>query len=194
MTVKLRWAALVTALASPLLLGQSGGPEATIYRDLGYRGPAVAVQEAQPNLRLSWPVTSIRVTRGRWQLCAEPNYRGMCITVDRSEPNIAGRLGPRSALQSMRPMGGGGGGGGGGDTGNPGPSLRGMASEFFPAPRRFGERIPACARGSATAQCAATTADAFCRQRGWTGSAREALETVSRRVMLADVLCTRTGY
>ncbi|WP_448660346.1 beta/gamma crystallin-related protein [Sphingomonas sp. CJ99] len=191
MRAKTAWAAMLTALAAPMMLAQSGGPEATIYRDLNYRGPAMAVQEAQPNLRLAWPVTSIQVTRGRWQLCAEPNFRGNCITVDRSEANIAGRLGPRSQLGSIRPIRAGG--GGGGDTGNPGPSLRGMAAEFFPAPRRFGERIPACPRGNATAQCAAETADAFCRQRGWTGSARQALETVSRRVMLADVLCTRTG-
>ena len=44
-------------------------PEATIYRDAGYRGPAVFIGEAKPNLGLAWPVNSIRVPNGRWELC-----------------------------------------------------------------------------------------------------------------------------
>ena len=31
-------------------------PEATIYRDAGYRGPAVFIGEEKPNLGLAWPV------------------------------------------------------------------------------------------------------------------------------------------
>ena len=52
----------------------------------------------------------------------------------------------------------------------------------------------ACARGSAAANCAAQTADNWCRSIGWNGSAREHMETVGGRVYLADVLCVRSGY
>ncbi|MGK6354698.1 hypothetical protein ACMGDH_05660 [Sphingomonas sp. DT-207] len=69
-----------------------------------------------------------------------------------------------------------------------------MAAEFFTAPAQGGQRIRACNRGSASANCAAATADAFCRARGWNGSAREAMQTIGRQVYLADVLCTRSGY
>lgn len=168
--------------------------EATIYRDSNYRGPAVAVEREQPDLRLSWGVRSIRVRGGTWQLCPETNYRGNCITVDRDTPDLGLRLGLLRRLQSMRPLGGSGGGGGGEAPGDF-RSLRGMASEFYPAPSIRGEgRVPGCRRGSATAACAKQSADQFCRQAGWNGSARQALETVERRVYLADTLCVRSGY
>lgn len=167
------------------------GVEATIYRDILYRGPAVAVSRADPNVRLAWPVTSIRVARGNWQLCSEPNYRGTCFSTSASNPNVIGRLGRMNQLRSIRPMPGGGGGGPGSAGGR---SLRGMAAEFYPAPEWGRSRVIACQRGSATAACAAATADQFCRNAGWTASARESMETVNRRVYLADVLCTRTGH
>lgn len=167
----------------------SASGEAIIYRDPNYSGPAANVSRAEANMQLTWPVRSIRVVSGRWQVCSEPNHRGTCVIVDRSQSNFTGRLGPRSELQSLRPVGGSGGGGG-----HPGPSLRGMAAEFFTAPAEGGQRVRACSRGSASANCAAETADVFCRSRGWNGSAREAMQTVRRQVYLADVLCVRSGY
>lgn len=166
--------------------------EAIIYRDAGFSGPAVNVSRAEPNLRLAWPVRSIRVRYGRWELCTLSNYRGQCTTVDRDTPDLRRQVNFLNVLGSMRPLPGGG----------PRPpepppvqdrSLRGMAAEFFPAPSERGRRVEACDRGQANASCAARTADAFCRRRNWNGSAREALETVGRGVYLADVLCTRTG-
>lgn len=163
---------------------------ATIYRDPGFRGPAVAVDRANPNLRLNFEVYSIRIDGAPWELCPEPNFRGRCLTVRQSTSDLRRTFGWEGPLQSMRPAGGGS--GGGGSVG--GQSLRGMAAEFYPAPRRGNQRVEACTRGSATAACAADTADRFCRDAGWRGSAREAMETVNRRVYLADVLCVRTGY
>lgn len=178
----------------PSSVSAQGRVEATIYRDVNYRGPAVAVSGATPDLALAWPVTSVRVASGRWQLCSGTNYRGNCITLTASTANITGRLGPQSRLGSIRPLSGGGSGGGGGGAGDHGPSLKGMAAEFYRAPVLRGARVEACARGSVTANCAAQTADNFCRSAGWTASARESMETVGRRVYLADVLCSRTGY
>ena len=166
-------------------------PEATIYRDAGYRGPAVFVGEAKPNLQLAWPVNSIRVASGRWEMCEKTRYRGRCQTVDRDTP-VLGNILRGLPIQSIRPVGSGGGG-------DPHPPandqvVRGNFAEFHTQPERNGYRILACVSGSATANCAARTADTYCSSLGWNGSAREHLETVGRRVYLADVLCVRSGY
>ena len=166
--------------------------EATIYRDAGYRGPAVFIGEEKPNLRLAWPVNSIRVVRGRWELCERTRYRGNCRTVDRDTPMLNNVL-RGITVQSMRPAGSGGGGS------NPNPPAndqvaRGNFAEFHTQPSERNFRVLACTRGSATANCAAQTADNWCRSIGWNGSAREHMETVSGRVYLADVLCVRSGY
>ncbi len=165
-------------------------PEATIYRDAGFRGPAVFIGEAKPNLGLAWPVNSIRVASGRWELCERTRYRGNCRTVDRDTPMLNNIL-RGLTIQSIRPAGGGG--------WNPHPpangqSARGSFAEFHTQPGTNGQRVLACSSGSSTANCAARTADSWCRSIGWNGSAREHMETVSGRVYLADVLCVRSGY
>jgi hypothetical protein len=165
--------------------------EAIIYRDAGYKGPAVNVSEPQPDLGLSFNVNSVRVRSGEWQLCERTNYRGNCRVVDRDTPlfNLRG-----IEVQSMRPTGWGGGGGGGSQSGEPGrnPSLRGMAAEFYPAPAVRGYRVLACEYGSATTACAKRSADQFCSSMGWRTAARQSMETVRRQVYLADVLCSNT--
>lgn len=168
-----------------------GRAEATIYRDAAYRGPAVSVAEEKSNLGLSWPVNSIRVARGRWELCERSRFRGQCRTIDRDTPMLNNVL-RGMTVQSMRPVRGGGGW-------NPNPpandqTVRGNFAEFHTQPGTGGYRVLACTSGSATANCAARTADSWCRSIGWNGSAREHLESVSGRVYLADVLCVRSGY
>lgn len=165
--------------------------EATIYRDAAYKGPAVFIGEAKPNLGLAWPVNSIRVKSGRWELCEKTRYRGNCRTVDRDTPMLNNIL-RGIAIQSIRPVGSGGGW-------NPQPPAndqvaRGNFAEFHTQPSQGSYRVLACARGSSTANCAAQTADTWCRSIGWNGSAREHIETVAGREYLADVLCVRSGY
>lgn len=164
-------------------------PEATVYRDSSYRGPALFVGEAKSDLRLSWPVNSIRVRYGQWQLCEQTRYRGYCRTVDRDTSVLSGQRG--MTVRSMRPIGGS-------DGGQHPPArddvARGKFAEFHTQPSQQGRRVLACSSGSSTASCAARTADNWCRTMGWNGSAREHMETVNRRIYLADVLCVRTGY
>lgn len=185
-------AAATASIAQTDKMAPMGRGEATIYRDANFSGPAVFVGEAKTNLALRWSVNSIRVKSGTWELCARTRYRAPCITVSADEPNIR-RFAPQMMMvQSMRPLG----------YAPPviehpaaGTSLRGMAGEFFPAPgNSSGRRILACGYGSATANCAATTADSYCKSVGYAGSASQTMETVNGRVYLADVLCTRTGY
>lgn len=166
--------------------------EATIYRDAAYKGPAVAISTARENLGLAWPVNSIRVAGGRWELCQKTRYRGTCRTVDRDTPMLNNVL-RGLTIQSIRPVGTGGGGW------NPQPPAndqvaRGNFAEFHTQPGTGNYRVLACAGGSATAACAARTADTWCRSVGWNGSAREHMETIASRVYLADVLCVRSGY
>lgn len=164
-------------------------PEAIIYRDAGYQGPAVNVSEPQPNLGLAWRVNSIRVRAGRWELCERINYRGNCQIIESDRP-ILGRPLRGLMVQSMRPLGWNPPGG------EPGrnPSLRGMAAEFYPAPARGGYRVLACPNGNPSSNCAARTANDFCVAMGWRRSVRQMMETVRREVYLADVLCSNTGY
>lgn len=169
--------------------------EATIYRDMAYNGPAVAINADQPNLGLAWPVNSIRVRAGRWELCERTRYRGRCTIVDRDTPMLGGVI-RGIPVQSIRPVGGGGGGGGGdwGDAPANNQTVQGTFAQFHTQPQRNGRRIRACANNSGVASCAARTADEFCRANGWNGSAREHQETVNRVIYLADVLCVRSGY
>ena len=164
-------------------------PEAIIYRDAGFNGPAVAVSQEQPDLRLAWRVNSIRIKAGEWQVCEKPNFRGTCI-VYRNDTPLLGNVISGRKVQSMRLIGGWQ----RPPLGDGGPSLRGMASQYFTQPAHYGQRVPACPTGSATAACGARNADAFCHSMGWNGAAWQMVETVGRVTYLADVLCTRTGY
>ena len=171
----------------------SGQPEAIIYRDANYAGPAVAIQREEVDLGLAWPVNSIRINRGAWLICTGRSFSGRCDTITASSPTINKNY---RRIVSMRPV----------VLGEPQPpvyppvrpepqqSLRGMAAEFFPAPRQRGQRVLACPGGGSTANCAARTADSFCRQAGWNGSRTETMQTENRRVYLADVLCTNSNY
>ncbi|MBL8649197.1 MAG: hypothetical protein JNL35_02190 [Sphingopyxis sp.] len=167
-------------------------PEATIYRDAAYRGPAVFIGEAKANLGLAWPVNSVRVASGRWELCEKTRYRGNCRTVDRDTPMLGSVL-RGMTVQSIRPVGAGGGGGWQPPIAND-QVARGNFAEFHTQPSTSRYRVLACTAGSATAACAARAADTWCRSAGWNGSAREHMETVAGREYLADVLCVRSGY
>lgn len=175
-----------------MLLLAAGAPvaanEAIIYRDTGFSGPALNVASARPDLGLRYNVNAIRVQSGRWELCPERNFRGRCIMVSQSSPNLFAQFGWAGPLGSMRPAEGGG-GSGGGQVDNP--SLRGMAAEFFPRPADRGGRILACLRGQATSACAQNTANDWCRSIGWTRAAHTRIETQNRTNYLVDTLCVR---
>jgi hypothetical protein len=178
--------------AQPQTKPLPANPEATIYRDTNFSGPAVAIQAQEPDLGLAWRVRSIRVPSGSWQLCSERNYRGTCVTVDRDRDRL-GLFGAGLTVQSARYTGGGWGGGPGPGMGDGGQSLRGMMSQYYPLPMRYGREVPACQRGSATSNCASQTADRFCADMGWRVSVHERMETRGREVVLRDVLCSNAG-
>lgn len=188
-------AGLALALCATAATAQ--GNSATIYRDANFSGPAIAIDRANANLGLRYQIQSIRVAGGSWELCPQPNFRGNCLTITQSSRDLRRSHNWAGPLQSIRPVDDWN--GGGGSNGGLQQSLRGMASEFFPAPRdgrgSGAARVLACNTGNNPSPgCAAQTADRFCRSHGWGGSARELMETVNRRTYLADVLCVRSGF
>ena len=168
--------------------GQAEG-EISLYRQNGFAGPHIRAQTAVADIGRDWVIRSIRVTRGRWQLCTGANYSGNCTTVTQSISTII-IASPLVRTRSLRPIvdnpppGSGGGAG---------PSLRGMAATFFTQPSYHGQRIPACARGQATTACARTTAVEFCRVNGYSFVGNFGLQTDRGRAYLADVLCKRSA-
>jgi hypothetical protein len=159
--------------------------EAIIYRDMNFRGPAVNVSQAQPNLDLRFQIRAIRLVKGEWEVCTRPNYNGNCARVTRSYANTSS-LGVGHVIQSMRPVSGLP------PVGDFGPSLRGMASEFYPQPSINGRRVLACRAAGSSMACAQQGATEFCQARGYNYVGNVSLETVERRVVLADVLCRRS--
>lgn len=158
--------------------------ELTLYSEIAFRGLSFTITGPRENVRVPFRVRSASIAQGdSWQICPENRYRGRCNTVTDTQGNIAW------TVRSARPLGGSG---GGGEVPGNQQSLRGMASEYFPQPSDWRGRVQSCPGGSATAACAARSADRFCESRGWTASSYERQETVSGRVYLADVLCTRT--
>lgn len=157
----------------------AGGLEAIIHRDTFFNGPFQSVTTSRPDLNLGWEVRSIRVRSGEWQICTGRNFMGRCTTIDRDTPTLNPQF---RSVQSMRPTGGWGTG--------VGQSLRGVASEFFPAPRRNGQRIEC--QGRSNSSCARQAANQFCRSVGWLVARTQGIETEGGRSYVADVLCART--
>lgn len=156
-----------------------------IYRDSGFRGPAVAVSAERPNLGLAWPVNSVRVKGGVWQLCSRAQYRGTCRVVV-ADTAMLGTPNRGMTVQSMRPLRDGG-SFIGVEAHNQ--VLRGKYSEFHTEPDARGYRIPACPTGTPSSTCTARTADNYCRARGWSHATRSHGDMVGRRTFLADVVC-----
>lgn len=201
-------AVVASAIAIAVTSGAAGQDEravrpieVTVYRDMAYNGPAASIDEAESDLNLAWPVNSIRVRGGRWEMCEQTRFRGRCQTVDR-DTAMLGSILRGITIRSIRPVydgAGGGGWGSGGGNWTPDPvannqTLQGQFAQFHTQPQINGRRIRACATGVATANCTSRTADQFCRANGWNGSARAHMETIGREAYLADVLCVRSNY
>jgi hypothetical protein len=178
-TLRVLSGGLLLALSLPATAQRQG--EVTFYSEIAFRGQSFTVTGPRANLRVPFTVRSAKIAAGdRWEICTEARYRGRCNEVSEAQGNVAW------TVRSARPAQGGG-----LAPGNQ-QSLRGMASEYFPQPSDWRGRVLSCPEGSATASCAARSADRFCVSKGWTASSYERQETVRGRVYLADVLCTRT--
>lgn len=80
----------------------------TVFRDSNYRGRSVTVDSAVPDMRqigLNDAVSSLRVTRGTWEVCEHANYRGRCETVSGNVSDL-NRMNFNDRISSMRPLNG----------------------------------------------------------------------------------------
>jgi hypothetical protein len=158
---------------------QSGG-EITLFSEPNFRGQAYTIGRSRESISLRWVVRSVRVQgRDTWDLCTRTQFRAPCNRLSSNNSNI------RWVVASVRRV----------PVGQPpagaGRSLRGANAEFFTAPSNASGRVQSCESGAAA--CTKESADRFCRSEGWTGSSYRRQETINRRNVLADVLCTRTG-
>ncbi|MBN9480490.1 MAG: hypothetical protein J0I52_09650 [Bordetella sp.] len=94
--------------------GQGGGWGAssiTVYRDADYRGQSMSFREEVPNLRnlgMNDAISSIRLSRGSWEVCEDADYRGRCEIV-RGDVRDLRNTGLNDKISSLRPARGGGG-------------------------------------------------------------------------------------
>ena len=80
----------------------------TLFKDPNYRGQAVHVDNAIPNLtriRFNDTISSIRVNRGQWLVCEHPDYRGRCEVIDGSVGSL-NYIGLNDRITSIRPYSG----------------------------------------------------------------------------------------
>lgn len=82
-----------------------GNYEAILYTSANYGGRSLRVRGAAPNL--AWypgfndNVRSIRIVRGRAQVCVDANFRGACQTLSRSVSDL-NRIGMGNRISSVR--------------------------------------------------------------------------------------------
>ena len=82
-----------------------GNYEAILYTSANYGGRSLRVRGSAPNL--AWypgfndNVRSIRIVRGRAQVCVDANFRGACQTLSRSVADL-NRIGMGNRISSVR--------------------------------------------------------------------------------------------
>ena len=77
-----------------------------LYDQPMYRGNPMNYNGPVSNLA-GFRAGSVTIGRGVWEVCESPNFRGRCITLDRSVPDL-NAYGMRNRVASVRPSGGGG--------------------------------------------------------------------------------------
>ena len=80
-------------------------PEAILYRDIGFSGPAVAIPGAKSDMSYldNFRARSIRVKGGAWEVCSGKNYKGRCRKVENDTANLM-MIGVTREIGSMRPL------------------------------------------------------------------------------------------
>jgi hypothetical protein len=203
----------VIAAAAALLPGVAAGQQQervwipgqgqgtlTIFQSPNFGGSAMTFRQFEGNVRLPFSVGSV-IAEGPWRLCSENDGRGRCIFAEGRYARASNSPGINFTVRSVVPQSGNGGGGGGwnggGWNGNGwggqigGQSLRGIASQYWPAPEIDRRRVDACpGNNNGSQRCAQETAERFCSFAGWRRVQFFQQATVSRRNVLSDVLCT----
>lgn len=191
-------AVLVPAMAlaqqgvdSRVFIPGQGQGTVTLFERPNFGGAAITFRQTEGQARVPFTVRSI-IAEGGWRICSDNNGRGSCVWADRRYPDAFRDPGLNFSVRSVVPQNGGGGGNNDGWFGPVGgQTLRGSASQFWPAPEINRRRVDACPNGqNGNTRCAAETADRFCRFAGWRSASFWHQVSVNRRWFLSDVLCT----
>lgn len=78
-------------LLTALLAGAAHAGELTLYTDSEFRGPAITLRDATPDLvrqGFNDRTSSVVVRSGRWELCEHAGFQGHCIVLDRGEYRV----------------------------------------------------------------------------------------------------------
>ena len=175
-------AALVTSIsAMPAAAQDEGG--AVLYAKGHFTGRSITING--PTTRMTpFQVKSLRIPPGTvWELCNGNTFSG-CERFSESKSAIARTV--RSARPVAPPIAETVTAPSAGPVAGSGPSLHGLASEYFVVPAQRGARIEVVSTAAGAASDAATE---FCRTHGWRMSAYQRVQTVSGRTFLADTLC-----
>ena len=177
---KLVLAALAASLSIPAAAQERG---ATLYAKAHFEGRGMTIDGPTTHLT-AFDVKSLRIPKGTvWELCTGNTFTG-CERFTESKPAMARTV--RSVRPVAAPISESVAIPSGVAVSGSGPSLRGLASEFFVVPAIGGSRVEVAGKPGEGASQAASD---FCRQQGWRKSAYERVQTVSGRTFLADVLC-----
>lgn len=180
---------IASALGMTLLAGEAMAQDGSLilYSKGHFEGARRAI--SGPAQYMSpFTVKSVAIPEGTsWELCSGNTFSG-CKRFSKSDPATVLRV------RSARPVGASGvaaapGAPGAAPAAPPppgGPSLRGMASEYFVAPEKDGRRIEV---RPATPEEMARRADDYCRSIGWRSAAHSALQPANGTAYLADLLC-----
>ena len=174
-------AAIIVALPASVSAQDEGA--LILYSKGHFQGFSEVINGPRNNMS-PLDVKSMKVPPGTtWELCSGNTFSG-CARFSESKEAMA------RTIRSVRPVAPaipeGAQGAVQGPIAGSGPSLRGLASQFFVVPAQDGNRIEVVGNAAGAASNAATE---FCRVHGWRMSVYERVQTVSGRTFLADVLC-----
>jgi hypothetical protein len=167
---------------------QSSG-ELTLYGRGHFMGPRLVLDGPASGMSLPFTVKSVKIPEGQsWELCSGNTFSGckrfstsndaMAMTVRSARPAGKAVIVPGGTVSATGRF----------ERAPPSPSLRGLASEFFVAPEKKGNRIEV---SPGTPEGALAKATEYCRSVGWGGSVHGDLQTAGGRSYLVDVLCVR---
>jgi hypothetical protein len=183
MSIKAIAAAAALAVLSAGSASAQGGGEARLF-DRGHQKGRVSTFSGPQQDIGPLTVKSIEIPAGSaWELCTGKTFTG-CKRFDQSKAAMVMKV--RSVRPVAPPLAESASAASGVGIRGSGTSLRGLDAEFFVMPDQQGVRVEV----TGGAGQASRVAIEFCRAKGWRTSTHERVQTVSGRVLLADVLCT----
>ena len=189
---------LIIAGATMLLAASAAAQDqvsqpAIVYSKGHFQGAELTIWGAWQHISPEFTARSIKIPDGtNWEFCSGNTFTGckeFSQSVSATVITIRSVRPVASAIVST-PGNGLPASAGAAATGIPDKSLKGLASQYFIAPRQNGRRI---AVSPGTAEAMRQAANGFCGTYGWRMSVYSRLQKTGTVYYLADVLCADSG-